>query len=1399
MFRVECSSCKAPYQVDERRVPKKGLTMKCPKCQVSFLVSPPDAPQPVVAPVAPVLPRVDLRGTMIGVSAQSRAPQAGAAVAPTQAPVSAPKNFAAPSEARVGFSSLAGRRPARNDETMIGIAPERATAAMANEGEVPASDDLPARRAPAPLSLNASGSHHDANTKQTAAELPALKREAFKTDFAAAPSSARKLSRINLPSLQTRANPVPLPNSSPAISTRPTPPAPRLDRPSVTTETATSAEVGVAMLGVDDLPAVASKAPTRASDDFSFDLDLPTIRPRDAALPTPGVHTNLPAVAPSSAPDVATGPESDLPAALGGGDWTSRSGETAAVSLPPSFRDSVADLDSEGVSLESLPPSDPPSRGPDLPVVARATDLPSVHSTSGIPSRPSPHFEDAGLGFGELDLPPLDPAPNSSRPPVGQKFTATEPPDLHTSVAPPSFRARHDSFGDFDGLPSFDESSLRPPAAASSGGSGEQDEEMHGQSLSLDRETPSPSIVSEPAVSSRQAPSRRQAPPSGANQEYGEVNLEPGDDDPLREPDDEMEFGGIPQAESDPPDAPPVQEAFNEAERPSPAPVAVRNPAPPPSRSKSKRWVIVAAVVVPLGVGGAALSLDSRLGPFGYHAVESLINRSQHQQLLQSRAEMVTQRRALDQYASAVEGVMLLEQARAAAKRYVPLQIAAAEAHLSLVLRFGGPASSQSAGQVLLAELRSSGVDEAELTLAATIDTLLRGNVDSNAAIDTSNDVHALAVQGERWLRLGDAPRALEAWTRAVDIKRSPWTLFGAARAQFAAGQMDAAVTAAEQVLEANSLHAGAKLLLVEAGLVQGRVDEKSSKLLNEVLHDAALASPAELALSHTLRGEVELTDGRTGKALEALELALELEPKNVRALASSGRAMLASGRYTTALARYEAAKSIAPTALLPSLGVVRSYLALQQTDKAKAELEPLRKMHGEDLEVAALYGTILLAEDEAEAARKVLQQTLEGAPTATPPASSRMTLPAYQRTLVDIYVALAGSHTKAGQPKEATAVLERAMKQLPASAPLRIALGDVASAQGHFDRALAEYSEARQLAPHDVEAVFKVGSTLRRMDRFAEAHSVLERVEKMDAEYPGLALERGLLLEQSGKSDQALVQYEQALKAAPDDGDIQLRVGCGRMLAGNGAAAEEILEQLVKARPRSAEVNYCLGRAHFLQGDKLEALRWLRTAVELDGNRAEYRLYVGWVASELGQVPLARTELNRAVELDQSLALAYWQRGALNLKQAAARDAMYDFKKALELSPDKAEVNADMGQALTQLNREAEAIGYWEKAIAAEPDNAVWLFRYGKLLVGRHHNTKGAVLLRKAITLASEADSKPVWLWQAHYLTAFALKGAPEALPHWKAYLADSPSDSVFREEAKRELARAGQPWDGP
>ena len=56
MLKVECESCKAPYQVDERRVPPTGLKMRCPKCGHTFKVTNPNAPAPPAAAAAPPAP-----------------------------------------------------------------------------------------------------------------------------------------------------------------------------------------------------------------------------------------------------------------------------------------------------------------------------------------------------------------------------------------------------------------------------------------------------------------------------------------------------------------------------------------------------------------------------------------------------------------------------------------------------------------------------------------------------------------------------------------------------------------------------------------------------------------------------------------------------------------------------------------------------------------------------------------------------------------------------------------------------------------------------------------------------------------------------------------------------------------------------------------------------------------------------------------------------------------------------------------------------------------------------------------------------------------------------------------------------------------------------------------------
>src|SRR6476619_2087835 len=66
MLKVECESCKAPYQVDERRVPPTGLKMRCPKCGHTFLVTDPSKGAASQGPPKPVAMK---KPTMVGVGA----------------------------------------------------------------------------------------------------------------------------------------------------------------------------------------------------------------------------------------------------------------------------------------------------------------------------------------------------------------------------------------------------------------------------------------------------------------------------------------------------------------------------------------------------------------------------------------------------------------------------------------------------------------------------------------------------------------------------------------------------------------------------------------------------------------------------------------------------------------------------------------------------------------------------------------------------------------------------------------------------------------------------------------------------------------------------------------------------------------------------------------------------------------------------------------------------------------------------------------------------------------------------------------------------------------------------------------------------------------------------------
>ncbi len=102
MLKVECESCRAPYQVDERRVPPTGLKMRCPKCGHTFLVQGTGGTSGASGGGGPVR-----KQTMVGMAAGGGAVSGPpVAAAPQAAPAAAAASQVAAPPAAFGMQDL---------------------------------------------------------------------------------------------------------------------------------------------------------------------------------------------------------------------------------------------------------------------------------------------------------------------------------------------------------------------------------------------------------------------------------------------------------------------------------------------------------------------------------------------------------------------------------------------------------------------------------------------------------------------------------------------------------------------------------------------------------------------------------------------------------------------------------------------------------------------------------------------------------------------------------------------------------------------------------------------------------------------------------------------------------------------------------------------------------------------------------------------------------------------------------------------------------------------------------------------------------------------------------------------------------------------------------------------
>lgn len=181
----------------------------------------------------------------------------------------------------------------------------------------------------------------------------------------------------------------------------------------------------------------------------------------------------------------------------------------------------------------------------------------------------------------------------------------------------------------------------------------------------------------------------------------------------------------------------------------------------------------------------------------------------------------------------------------------------------------------------------------------------------------------------------------------------------------------------------------------------------------------------------------------------------------------------------------------------------------------------------------------------------------------------------------------------------------------------------------------LAEACHVRDLekAPRDSGLRLRLAGIRREMGRSADALAAVQEVLQRAPDDVAAWFELGLCHEKGGNVEAAERAYGEALQRDPGHGGAHLQFGS--MIAPRGRTKEAIVhfEAALRALPNVPLLHCNLGTARFVEGDLLAAERSYRRALELDGNYTNAMFLLGRVLLQQGRKAEARVFLQRAAK----------------------------------------------------------------------------------------------------------------------------------------------------------------------
>ncbi|RTL46536.1 MAG: PEP-CTERM system TPR-repeat protein PrsT [Burkholderiales bacterium] len=424
-------------------------------------------------------------------------------------------------------------------------------------------------------------------------------------------------------------------------------------------------------------------------------------------------------------------------------------------------------------------------------------------------------------------------------------------------------------------------------------------------------------------------------------------------------------------------------------------------------------------------------------------------------------------------------------------------------------------------------------------------------------------------------------------------LKRQP-TYMPAANALAALDIQDkkpeAAIARFEKIAAADPGLVDARLAVV---LVRQRTGASRAALI-ELLDPIIKQFPGT---DEPLLAKIQLLLGSDNKA--AAQLASEgvsRFPEKGLFLDLLGQAEMLQGHHTAALQAFNKLAAMDPNAVNPMMRIAEVYLARNDAPAATSQLRKVLTVKPDFPQAQAML-VVLLARtnkiDEAftlvrgiqtrtpnDARAWIFEGDLHNTKGNLPAAITAYRTSLKKRESSDATVKLHRSLLAAGQGAEASKIEDDWLKRHPEDPLFQFYLGDIALANGQFERAESLYRKVVTLVPDNAVAINNIAWTLLRQGK-PGARALAEQALALAPDSTAILDTLAEIHASEGRLDQALTVQKRALELDPQQHVHRLHLAQFLVKANQKAAARVELQKLSdlgKAFPRQDEVQKLLG-----------------------------------------------------------------------------------------------------------------------------------------------------------------------------------------------------------------------------